>query len=53
MLGTSAIEELLILFQLEILAITAYSLLHRICHLPPLKKCLKLVPKFSKGELNA
>ena len=36
MSGTKAIEEFLIFFQLEILAITAYNLLHLFRHLSPL-----------------
>ena len=36
MFGTKAIEEFLILFQLEILAITAYNQLHLFRHLSPL-----------------
>jgi hypothetical protein len=36
MFGTKAIEEFLIFFQLEVLAITAYNLLHLFRHLSPL-----------------
>ncbi len=36
MFSTGAIEEFLILFQLEVLAITAYTLLHLLRHVSPL-----------------
>lgn len=36
MSGTKAIEEFLIFFQLEVLAITAYNQLHLFRHLSPL-----------------